>query len=449
MIKIRALSKILPFAFLVFLLLPLTSQASQNLKVVSWQENTVLNSTGKIAEVLIHAEVKNLGKNQVMTSFSISFDPSRNIKITDVICDGKPAQFSFENKSLNIKFAKAKNNNDPFLVYFAYDETYSKINKFLRQEMIEIPAFAAGAKSKVILNFPGYFESATLNPNITKNNNSFVYSNLVPAEGVQEIIKLTPSQSSWDVAIKANISSAKGLKNATVFMPIFFQNGGQTVENISIKSSTEPLDLKSDKAFNILKYKTQNLSIVLENKARITIGKNNRTPINRNPSNYLEVSKHEKELLLPIIENIKNSSEYENLPLYAKIGKFVHKLIRYDINYIGKLPSITEILQNPVGVCSEYSLLYNSLARVANIPSINVEGAACGEYDKCMGHAWNMIYHDGRWIDVDPTWDLMSGIVSSSHVYFNDNGSGAISIEYFDTKDSVNSAMDFEMINIK
>ncbi len=435
------------YFFALIFFLPLTSHAGTNIAITSWQENTNLNSVGKISEILAQGRVKNLGKNQAMTSFSIGFDPRRNIKITDVICDGKDAAFVFENHSLKIKFTKEKTNGDNFLIYFAYDEKYEKVDKFLRQEIIEIPAFAAGAESKVILNFPGYLESATLNSNVTKQANSFVYSNVVPVEGVREMIKLTPSQNVWDIAVKAKITATKGLNNATVFLPTYFQNGGQKASNTNIVSSTQPIKQGSDSNQSILKFKTDNRTIIIESKARVTTGKNNRIAINRTPTDYLKVSDDERALLAPILDRIKRDIRYRDLPLYAKIGKYVHELIRYDASYTGKLPKINEILKNPVGVCSEYSALYNVLSRVAGIPSINVDGAACGEYDKCMGHAWNIIYYNGTWMDVDPTWDLMSGTVSSSHVYFNDNNKGGVTIQYSDEKESVASTMDFEMKN--
>ncbi|MBP7710531.1 MAG: hypothetical protein KA100_05630 [Rickettsiales bacterium] len=402
-----------------------------------------------MSEILAQGKVKNLPQNQMMTSFAIGFDKRRHLKIIDVICDGKDAKFSFENQTLKVDFPSGKLNGDAFLIYFSFDEKYDQVDKFLRQEIIDIPSFAAGATSKISINFPGYLESATLNPNLTKEANSFIYSNVVPAEGVREMIKLTPAQNIWDVTLKAKITATKGLNNATVILPTYFQNGGQKVENFQIISSTQPIkqDLAGDK--KTLKFKTANRSILIENKARISTGKNFRKAVLRNPSDYLKVDANDLALLTPTLERIKRDSKYGNVPLYAKIGKYVHNLIRYDERYIGKLPSIVEILQNPVGVCSEYAKLFNVLARIAKIPSVAIDGAACGEGDKCMGHAWNAIYFEGKWIEVDPTWDLMSGVVSSSHVYFNEEGKGGVLVQYFDDKESVDSEIDFEMREVR
>ena len=432
--------------FLIFLFAPFNSYAERNIEINSWQENTNLTSRGKMSEVLAQGKVKNVPKNQVMASFSIAFDKTRNLKIIDVICDGKDANFKFENNALQINFIKGKADGDKFLIYFSFDEKYDKVEKFLRQELIDIPSFAAGATAKVNINFPGYLDSATLNPNLKKESNSFIYSNIVPSDGVREMIKLTPSKNVWDVTIRTTINSAKGLNNATVFLPTYFENGGQKIENLRLTSSTPPIKQEKKDDKKVLKYKTENRTIIIENKARVHTGKNSRLLPNRNPSEYLEVESLEAALLTQTLENIRRDTKYGDIPLYAKIGKYVHDFIRYDESYIGKLPSISEILQNPVGVCSEYAKLFNSLARLAKIPSIAVDGAACGENDKCMGHAWNVIFDNGKWIEVDPTWDLMSGTVSSSHIYFNDDQKGQVLVKYFDDKESVMSKIDFEMV---
>ncbi len=435
--------------FLLFLFIPINSYAERNIAINSWQENTNLTASGKMSEVLAKGKIKNVPKNQVMTSFSISFDPSRNLKIIDVICDGKDANFKFENNILQINFTKGKANQDPFLIYFSFDEKYEKVEKYLRQETIDIPSFAAGSTATVNINFPGYLESATLNPNLIKESNRFVYSNVVPDEGVKEIIKLTPSKNIWDVTISTTINATKGLNNATVFLPTYFENGTQKVENLQLTSTTTPIKQEIKNGQKILKYKTENKTILIENKAQVYTGKNFRQSFNRDPNDYLNIDSTEVSLLSQTVERIKRDPKYGNIPLYAKIGKYVHDFIKYDESYIGKLPSIAEILQNPIGVCSEYAKLFNSLARIAKIPSIIIEGAACGENSKCMGHAWNIIFYNGKWIEVDPTWDLMSGIVSSSHIYFNEDKKGQVLVKYFDDKESVMSQIDFKMTEIK
>lgn len=434
---------------IIFFLFPLASYANSNIKFSNWQESTNLTRGGKTTAVLIDGQITRLPSNQLMSAFSITFDGKRNIKIIEAAVGNELADFSFHNGSLNITFPKAKRNNEKLSIYFSYEEKYDKINKYLRQEAISIPSFVAGANARVAINFPGYLESATLNTNITKNGNSFIYNNIVPENGVHEVIKLTESQGIWDVVIKVKIMANQALKDITVTLPNYFQDAGQKIDNLLSTSNVQPEEWSKGNDNRIFKFNTDKTNLTIHSTARVYTGRINHTKINRNPNDYLEVSLEERNLLTPILEKIKAEIKYSGLPLYAQIGKFVHEFITYNISYIDKLPSIKEIIHNPIGVCTEYSNLYNSLARLAGIPSIKVNGAACGEYDKCQGHAWNIIYYNNQWIEVDPTWDLMSGIVSSSHVYFSEEGKGEVKFKYLGDKNmKVHSKMDFEMKSI-
>lgn len=437
--------KFCKFLTLFFFIFP--SFAFADLAITDWKENIELTKNGKNVQIMLQGKITDLPANYYQTSFSFIFDKKQNIKITKVISDNKPADHSFIGNSLNIKFSQHKRNHDFVAIYFSYEETYDKIHEFLRQETIYIPEFAAGANAKVNINFSWDMEPATLNRNLTKSGNSFVYNNIVPPQGVREIIKLTSSRNIWDVTIKDTISSDSTLDNIEVTSPIYFQNAGQRVEAMTVQSSVNPIHKSSTNENTVFKFadNIMNKNIVIENKARIATGKYHRTNIVRNPFDYTKFSQAELTLLAPIVERIKQDERFKDLPLYAKIGKFVNEYIKYDINYVGRLPKFNEILQNPIGVCTEYATLYDALARVAGIPSLIVNGAAYGEYDKFEGHAWNLIHYNNQWIFVDPTWDLMSGIVSASHIYFNDNNKEGMNVKYRGNKENLDSKRDFEI----
>ena len=79
-----------------------------------------------------------------------------------------------------------------------------------------------------------------------------------------------------------------------------------------------------------------------------------------------------------------------------------------------------DILVNGEGVCEAYALAYMFLCWRANIYCEAVSGDVktdSGEYDG--GHAWNIVYLDGDYYMVDPTWDDSLGEV---HEYFNLSG---------------------------
>ncbi len=438
---------------LLFILIFLSHQVNAGVIIKSWKEQARLTDAGKNSDILIKGVVRGLSPRHAMSSFSVSFDPRQSIKMKRVISDNnlskssKSAKFSFVNNVLTVDFPKGKRNGQKISIYFSYERKYDKINKFLRQEEIVIPPFAAGAESIVVFSFPGSFESATFNPNISKHGNNFIYRGVVPKSGVREAIKLTPMQNIWNVTVKSKVSSQGSLGKFTIKVPIFFQSASHKIENYEVTASATPRESKNNLRHTVMSFDTHQPEVLVESYAKITTGLASRRSYSRNPLGYLKISDSDRALLAPLLQQIKDDPKYGDIPLYVKIGRFVHEFIKYDLSYSGKLPKLEEVLRRRVGVCTEYAKLFEGLARLAKIPAIAVDGGACGEYSKCRGHSWNMIYHDNRWLEVDPTWDLMSGIVSSSHVYMNDFNRGGVGIEYFRNKrgDHPRTSVDLEM----
>jgi hypothetical protein len=434
----------------IFLALFLCAKtAYAGLSISSWEESSNLTLDGKNTEVLMKGQVYGLAPNQGLGSIGISFGKKQNIKISQVMSDDQNVSYSFDGNILEVKFPRGKQNNQSLAVYFSYKSQY-KVNQYLREEVIDVPSFAAGANAKVTFNFPGYFESATFNPNITKSGNSFIYNSVVPQTGVFEIIKLTPAESTWDVTVNFKVKGNKSLEKIIVELPTFFQSPRQKVENYALSSDVNPLERKTgDDNNQVLTFDTKLQQMTVQEKAKVSTGLHYRQPISLDPNNYTKVSREESALLPEVLARIKQNPQYSNnLPLYVKIGKFVHEFIKYDVSYVGRLPEVKEILQNPIGVCTEYARLYDALARIAGIPSIIVDGAACGEYTNCRGHSWNMIFYNGKWIEVDPTWDLMSGVVSSSHVYLSNDIKNQGMVKYFDKNEIVDLEMDVSIKNL-
>lgn len=436
------------FWLFIIVLFPICSFADDNIAVTAWQEKSYLNNQGKDGEILIKAKVKNLPQNYRINSFSFGFGTENSIRIKNVICDNKNAKSTFNNNVLRVEIPQPKANGEEFTLYVSYQEKYQKINKFLRQEAISVPAFAAGAKAKIIIEFPSSMESATLNYNVKQQGNSFIYENLVPQNGIIEIIKLTPAQSSWKAISRVRLKSNGGVNGVKVEVPKYFDSTRQLVKDSSlvISSKEQKNYRKEDKT--IVEFTGNENEVTIETIGHILTGKNFRRIPAISAADYISYSTKDRELLDNILQQIKQSRKYQGFPLYAKIGFFVHEFIKYDKSYVDKLPSLQEILLNPVGVCTEYSSLYNALARIAGIPSIILNGVACGEYDKCEGHAWNMIYYNNRWLEVDATWNLMSGIVSSSHIYYGNHGKQNIAINYPSDGRTIQAKIEDEVENL-
>ena len=73
------------------------------------------------------------------------------------------------------------------------------------------------------------------------------------------------------------------------------------------------------------------------------------------------------------------------------------------------------VLVAKTGVCDSYSSAFQVLADKAGLETRKVEGTADGG-----AHSWNQIRLDGRWYNLDVTWDDPTGGPDKlSHAYFN------------------------------
>ena len=97
-----------------------------------------------------------------------------------------------------------------------------------------------------------------------------------------------------------------------------------------------------------------------------------------------------------------------------------------NINQISKIEEITdpyEILKSKEGDCTEISDLFAALLKSILIPARTVTGYAGGIEDGgFFGHQWNEVAIEGKWVAVDPTWNMFIKN-SIHHIKTNENDS--------------------------
>ncbi len=433
----------------IIILTLFSSTSWSEIVITDWQEEVSLTRTGKESKVSIKAKVEKLKKGTYHNGFTIIFDKKKDIQINKVQFDNRVARYSFKNNQLKVNFLSKKVNGQFLSINYNYLETSKKIDPYLRQEFVNIPSWVKNANSISSLTFPANLEVVSFNKNLKRNGNQLIYQGKVPESGISELIKLTPKSSTWNVNVKSTINSNNALIGLEAKVPIYFFNGGQRGENNYTSSNPEFKNSEQEGDYYNFKYgKLNTNNVEISTSSKVHTGSLNRQAVNRNPNNYLKVNNDDWFLLSDITTKISSNVKYQGLPLYAKIGQFVHDYIKYDKSYVGKLLDTKTILSKKRGVCVEYAKLFNDLARMSGIPSIIINGAAKGEYDKFEGHSWNMIYYNNKWIQVDPTWNLMSGNVSSSHIYFYDNNTKAIEAKWVTRKGTnieVDLNTDFEI----
>jgi len=438
---------------MLFIFLFLTSQAFAGIKILEWEEDSKITDYGRNSKFLIKIQAENLLPNQLIESFLINNSSNKIMQTSRVKVNALETKSISLPGSFEIFFDKPLKNNQSAFIEYELKENSDKANKYIRQEPFYIPEFASKAMAKVSLDFnqnsqlSSSQELISSSQNLKIENKKIIFQGIVPNNGIQEILKFTDSSKTWSISIKSKIILNNSEGELEITAPYLFRGGIQEVNNQTISANKVPKKHITNRDNDVLTFdiKPSDKEIIIENKAIINTGKKYVIKNNRPIEKYLEVSESEKILLNPILQKIITDPQYDFMPLYAKIVNYVNKNLKYDLSYFGKLLTVEQILQTKSGVCSEYATLFNALARVAKIPSSIVHGYAFGEYDKFESHAWNMIYFDGNWIYVDPTWNLSSGEVSSSHIYIKDNRKEELLIQFKGKGSDIKIDRDFEI----
>ncbi len=105
-------------------------------------------------------------------------------------------------------------------------------------------------------------------------------------------------------------------------------------------------------------------------------------------------------------------TDFERIALLAE---WVHDYITYDASASNPNPNTATILETRRGVCTEYSVLFVTLARSLGYPARFVNGYAyASTLNVWQAHSWAEVWI-GEWVPVDPTW-LEVGSIDATHI---------------------------------
>lgn len=100
-------------------------------------------------------------------------------------------------------------------------------------------------------------------------------------------------------------------------------------------------------------------------------------------------------------------SIYDNgMALAQALSHLVYQRMTYSTGTTHTEHTVSELIDNPVGVCQDYAHLLIALLRYYLIPARYVAGIAQGEG---QSHAWVEAWIDDAWIGFDPTHDCLVG----------------------------------------
>jgi transglutaminase/protease-like cytokinesis protein 3 len=97
--------------------------------------------------------------------------------------------------------------------------------------------------------------------------------------------------------------------------------------------------------------------------------------------------------------NLNNMTEYEKI---LAIHDYIVENVSYDLTY--KYETAYDALIKKKSVCLGYALLAEGLYNMAGIPCVVITGTAFNIWGSGY-HAWNIVKFNGKWYNIDLTWD--------------------------------------------
>lgn len=134
------------------------------------------------------------------------------------------------------------------------------------------------------------------------------------------------------------------------------------------------------------------------------------------------VFEHEvEEILLGMRQNLGETADSYEKALYLHDVLAQH--IVYDLRYMNEQSAYTAIVEGRA-VCAGYARAYQYLLNRAGIDAWTVEGwSAQPGSNNMIGHAWNLVWLDGKCVYTDVTWDDQNDEKTQEqntfHSYFN------------------------------
>jgi len=247
------------------------------------------------------------------------------------------------------------------------------------------------------------------------NSNTYIYDDNCPTSSeYYDLLRLTPYQVTWNIYNEITMSVIENPKAGYIkFQKAYFGgNNYNFTKNELLTSIKENDTLKIDKYYELTFRNFQEKEKYF--KLNLTFSSSH-TFWNVTAGDFKNTSNDEAlTLAKSILENDKSSK-----PDYYKIGKWVYTYIKYNISYSGKILSISDIISIKQGVCTHYTLLYNSLLNSIGIEAAYASGYAVTDldYPNDGTHAWTVAKIDGKWIGLDATWGIFSGYLPLCHIF--------------------------------
>ena len=413
----------------------------------NWNEVCYIYDDFDIHDINFEIKAVGLSPFSFFNSCSNGFYMGKDIEIIDLEINGKKSNYTYDNYCL--EYNVTLKNLQTAIIHLKYKER-PKFNsmssdeklryKFFRQEFYGLSESLAGQMGKFRIILKGSFEIVGFKEDYfirneqNKREIEYVWGGKIPPGGKRTLTKLSKNEANWSIYCKTQIISTRGnLRNTTLKVPMGFVGGNNEIININYSSpQTKNIQVDEENRIYEIRYKNtgyQNGDFILSGEIKNRCKGDWDVDLTDEiiEKNIPYEDKRDKKILEKIARGIiaefdkKNKDNILVFMDFTKIGKWVNKNIRYDLNYSGRTEmTALDIYNQRVGVCHHMTRLANALLYSIGYKVIYTNGFACdssSEFDQNCGHAWSLIQVNGKWYPFDATWDILTGKLPVCHVF--------------------------------
>ena len=320
-------------------------------------------------------------------------------------------------------------NGETLTLKYKFSMAPAKIDLYYRQEQIFFPRGISvpGTICNYTFIISKDYKSLGLKNNIFKKESDNIYSYYgnCPTEKLSEIIKFSPIKSFWSVDWEFYVESKVPIKSDIRLKFLRMYKGGKS-RNKNYKLTTYENKILNDSALikdeiyvetDIPGNNNKKIGVKLHTSF---INDLNNEFILPTSNNFYELNTNIDEPIKAKVNEVLQDPQYKDYPDYEKIGRFVHNYINYNDYDFGKNYTPIEIFNQRTGVCEHFTELYNTMLNYIGIKTIKIigyafEGEETTANENTAGHAWTGAFINGKWKELDATWDLFEGI-SGAHI---------------------------------
>jgi len=411
----------------------------------NWIEKCYIYDDKDVHDIFYEIKAISNDNKLIFNSCSYGFDYDKNIKILYLTVDDIPVPHK---KKLNsIEFKIKLSNSQTSKIHIMYEESKDlssvtkggdEERKIYREGKYGLQSTLNGQNAKYSLIVKGSFDIVNFSEYfLIKNeknfkNTEYFWEGIVPINGKLTKIIFSKNEAKWSFNVHTKIHVQDGFNTVTLAKSFNFIGGNNEIDNISC-SSPQTNNIFPDEEHrvyyvlytNVEREVEFNIKGILRNKIK--------------GEWFVDISDEDLEkkvseidkLLKPQLRNIAEqiiedfdrtnvNKDFEFLD-YMKIGLWVYKNIKYDLNYTDKdeLTSM-DVYYQRAGVSHHFTLLTNSLLNALGYKVIYVEGYLCQnnkEFNQDSRHSWSLIKIDNKWYPFDSTFGIFSGKLPISYIF--------------------------------